>query len=45
MLSEAEARERAAAMLADAGIVLTPAEREAIESQSARISASASSTA
>jgi D-lyxose ketol-isomerase len=31
MLSEAEARERAAAMLADAGIVLTPAEREAIE--------------
>jgi D-lyxose ketol-isomerase len=29
--TEAEARERAAAMLADAGIVLTPAEREAIE--------------
>jgi D-lyxose ketol-isomerase len=28
---EAEARERAAAMLADAGIVLTPAEREQIE--------------
>jgi D-lyxose ketol-isomerase len=31
MLSEAEARERAAAMLADAGIALTRAEREAIE--------------
>ena len=31
MPTEAEARERAAAMLADAGIVLTPAEREAIE--------------
>lgn len=31
MLNEAEARERAAAMLAEAGIVLTPAEREAIE--------------
>jgi D-lyxose ketol-isomerase len=31
MLREAEARERAAAMLAEAGIVLTPAEREAIE--------------
>jgi D-lyxose ketol-isomerase len=31
MLGEAEARERAAAVLADAGIVLTPAEREAIE--------------
>jgi D-lyxose ketol-isomerase len=30
-VTEAEARERAAAMLADAGIVLTPAEREAIE--------------
>ena len=30
-MTEAEARERAAAMLADAGIVLTPAEREAIE--------------
>jgi D-lyxose ketol-isomerase len=31
MLTEAEARERAAAMLAEAGFVLTPAEREAIE--------------
>jgi D-lyxose ketol-isomerase len=31
VLGEAEARERAAAMLADAGIVLTPAEQEAIE--------------
>jgi D-lyxose ketol-isomerase len=31
MLTEAEARERVAAMLAEAGIVLTPAEREAIE--------------
>src|ERR1051325_4868794 len=31
MPSEAEARDRAAAMLAEAGIVLTPAEREAIE--------------
>ena len=30
-MTEAEARERAAAMLADAGVVLTPAEREAIE--------------
>jgi len=30
-VNEAEARERAAAMLADAGIVLTPAEREQIE--------------
>jgi D-lyxose ketol-isomerase len=30
-VTEAEARERAAAMLAEAGIVLTPAEREAIE--------------
>jgi len=30
-VTEAEARERAAAMLADAGIVVTPAEREAIE--------------
>jgi D-lyxose ketol-isomerase len=30
-LTEAEARERAAAMLADAGIVLTPDEREQIE--------------
>ncbi len=30
-MTDAEARERAAAMLADAGIVLTPAEREAIE--------------
>lgn len=30
-MTEAEARERAAAMLAEAGIVLTPAEREAIE--------------
>ena len=30
-MNEAEARERAAAMLADAGIVLTPAEREQIE--------------
>ena len=30
-MTEAEARERAAGMLADAGIVLTPAEREAIE--------------
>ena len=30
-MTEAEARERAAAMLADAGIVLTPAEREQIE--------------
>jgi D-lyxose ketol-isomerase len=29
--TEAEARDRAAAMLADAGIVLTPAERDAIE--------------
>jgi D-lyxose ketol-isomerase len=31
MLTEAEARERAAAMLEEAGIVLTPAEREGIE--------------
>jgi D-lyxose ketol-isomerase len=31
LLTEAEARERAAAMLADAGIVLTPDERERIE--------------
>ena len=30
-MTGAEARERAAAMLADAGIVLTPGEREAIE--------------
>jgi D-lyxose ketol-isomerase len=30
-VTEAEARERAAAMLAEAGIVLTPVEREAIE--------------
>ena len=30
-MTAAEARERAAAMLADAGIVLTPAERDAIE--------------
>ena len=30
-MTDAEARERTAAMLADAGIVLTPAEREAIE--------------
>jgi D-lyxose ketol-isomerase len=30
-VSEAEARDRAAAMLADAGIVLTPLEREQIE--------------
>ena len=30
-MTEAEARERAAALLADAGIVLTPAERDAIE--------------
>jgi D-lyxose ketol-isomerase len=30
-VTDAEARERAAAMLADAGIVLTPAEREGIE--------------
>ncbi len=30
-MTDAEARERAAAMLADAGVVLTPAEREAIE--------------
>ena len=30
-MTDAEARERAAAMLADAGIVLTPAERQAIE--------------
>jgi D-lyxose ketol-isomerase len=30
-VSDAEARERAAAMLAEAGIVLTPTEREAIE--------------
>ena len=30
-MTEAEARERAAALLADAGIVLTPAEREQIE--------------
>jgi D-lyxose ketol-isomerase len=30
-VTDAEARERAAAMLADAGIVLTPAERDAIE--------------
>ena len=30
-MTDAEARERAAAMLADAGIVLTPSEREAIE--------------
>jgi D-lyxose ketol-isomerase len=30
-VTEADARERAAAMLADAGIVLTPAEREEIE--------------
>jgi D-lyxose ketol-isomerase len=30
-VTDAEARERAAAMLADAGIVLSPAEREAIE--------------
>ena len=30
-MTEAEARERAAAMLAEAGIVLTPAEREGIE--------------
>jgi D-lyxose ketol-isomerase len=30
-VTEAEARERAAAMLEEAGIVLTPAEREAIE--------------
>ncbi len=31
MLTETEARERAAARLAEAGIVLTPAERETIE--------------
>jgi len=31
VLEESEARERAATMLADAGIVLTPADREAIE--------------
>ena len=30
-MTDAEARERAATMLAEAGIVLTPAEREAIE--------------
>ena len=30
-MTEAEARDRAAAMLADAGVVLTPTEREAIE--------------
>jgi D-lyxose ketol-isomerase len=30
-VTEATARERAAAMLADAGVVLTPAERESIE--------------
>jgi D-lyxose ketol-isomerase len=30
-VTDAEARERAAAMLSDAGIVLSPAEREAIE--------------
>jgi D-lyxose ketol-isomerase len=30
-VTDAEARERAAAMLAEAGIVLTPAERDAIE--------------
>lgn len=30
-MTEAEARDRAATMLAEAGIVLTPAEREAIE--------------
>jgi D-lyxose ketol-isomerase len=30
-VTDAEARERAAVMLADAGIVLTPSEREAIE--------------
>jgi D-lyxose ketol-isomerase len=30
-VTDAEARQRAAAMLADAGVVLTPAEREAIE--------------
>ena len=30
-MTDAEARERAAAMLAEAGIVLTPAEREGIE--------------
>jgi len=30
-VTDAEARERAAAMLADAGIVLTPGERDAIE--------------
>jgi D-lyxose ketol-isomerase len=30
-VTDAEARKRAAAMLADAGVVLTPAEREAIE--------------
>ncbi len=30
-MTHSEARERAAAMLADAGIVLTPAERDAIE--------------
>ena len=30
-MTQQEARERAAAMLADAGIVLTPAERDAIE--------------
>ena len=30
-MTDAEARERAAAMLAEAGIVLTPAERDAIE--------------
>ena len=30
-MTEAEARERTAAMLSDAGIVLSPAEREAIE--------------
>jgi D-lyxose ketol-isomerase len=30
-VNEAEARERAAAMLAEAGVVLTPAEREEIE--------------
>jgi len=30
-VTDSEARERAAVMLADAGIVLTPAEREAIE--------------
>lgn len=30
-MTDAEARQRATAMLADAGVVLTPAEREAIE--------------